>query len=241
MAAQLAHEINQPLAAIVNFASGLARWLERPASSTSRRRSTSTDQISREALRAADVVQRLREFVRKEAPAEGALRPHGTWWATRPGSSSPRPPRGVAHPSCGRRAAAVEIDRIQIEQVVLNLLHNALEAMHERVAATRAVVVQTVATTDGRVEVRVRDDGAGLPAGDVHALFEPFFTTKATVSAWASRSARRSSRRTAERCGERQPRGRCDVRVHAPAGAPVAKLRLALSAGPAPRRERTKP
>src|SRR5262249_54802468 len=75
-------------------------------------------------------------------------------------------------------AGEVEIDVIQVEQVVLNLLRNALEAMDERSPGPHSILLQTAATPDGGVEVRVRDDGPGLPVDDVEKLFEPFFTTK---------------------------------------------------------------
>ena len=81
MAAQLAHEINQPLAAVVNFARGLARRLSRPEFDVALAQRV-TDQISREALRAAEVVQRLRAFLRKDAPKRGSAIP-GMWCGRR--------------------------------------------------------------------------------------------------------------------------------------------------------------
>src|SRR5262249_7321601 len=86
---------------------------------------------------------------------------------------------GVAlHLDLDPHHATVEIDAVQVEQVVLNLLRNALEAMDERSPGPHSIVVQTVTTTDGGVEVRVRDNGPGLPVDDVQKLFEAFFTTK---------------------------------------------------------------
>ena len=178
MAAQLAHEINQPLAAIVNFARGLARRLSCPELDVASAQGA-TDQISREALRAAEVVQRLRAFLRKDAPrrelcdARDVVREAATLIDDEARRA------GVAlHLDLDPHDATVEIDAIQVEQVVLNLLRNALEAMDERSPGPHSIVVQTVTTSNGGVEVRVRDNGPGLPVDDVQKLFEAFFTTK---------------------------------------------------------------
>jgi PAS domain S-box-containing protein len=178
MAAQLAHEINQPLAAVVNFARGLARRLSCPELDVASAQRV-TDQISREALRAAEVVQRLRAFLRKDAPkrelcdARDVVRE-----AARLIDDEARRAGVALHLDLDPHDAKVEIDTIQVEQVVLNLLRNALEAMDERSRGPRSIVVQTVTTSNGGVEVRVRDNGPGLPVDDVQRLFEAFFTTK---------------------------------------------------------------
>src|SRR4030095_7771215 len=78
-----AHEINQPLAAVVNFARGLARWLSRPEFDVASAQRV-TDQISREALRAAEVLQRLRAFLGQDAPKKELCDPsHVVWEAAR--------------------------------------------------------------------------------------------------------------------------------------------------------------
>ena len=178
MAAQLAHEINQPLAAVVNFARGLARRLNRPGLDVPLAQRV-TDQISREALRAAEVVQRLRAFLRKDAPKKEVCDPSDVVREAARLIDDEARRAGVAlHLDLDPHAARVEIDVIQIEQVVLNLLRNALEAIDERSPGPHSIVVQTVTTSDGGVEVRVRDDGPGLPVDDVQKLFEAFFTTK---------------------------------------------------------------
>ena len=128
MAAQLAHEINQPLAAVVNFARGLARRLSRPEFDVASAQRV-TDQISREALRAAEVVQRLRAFLRKDAPKELCDPRDVVREAARLIDDEARRAGVSLHLDLDPHAAKVEIDVIQIEQVVLNLLRNALEAM----------------------------------------------------------------------------------------------------------------
>jgi PAS domain S-box-containing protein len=178
MAAQLAHEINQPLAAVVNFASGLARRLSVPELDVAAAQ-RATDQISREALRAAEVVQRLRAFLRKDAPRRELCDARDVIREAANLIDDEARRAGVAlHLDLDPHDATVEIDAIQVEQVVLNLLRNSLEAMDERSPGPHSIVVQTVTTSDGGVEVRVRDNGPGLPVDDVQQLFEAFFTTK---------------------------------------------------------------
>src|SRR5262249_46813106 len=137
------------------------------------------DQITGEALRAADVVRRLRAFLRKDAPRKEVC---GLGNVVRDAArliEDEARRAGVAlQLDLDPNAAEVEIDEIQIEQVGLNLLRNALEALDERSPGPYSILLQTVATADGGVEVRVRDDGPGLPVEDVQQLFEPFFTTK---------------------------------------------------------------
>jgi len=178
MAAQLAHEINQPLAAVVNFARGLARRLNGPDLDVASAQRV-TDRITREALRAAAVVQRLRALLHNDEPKKKLCDPRDVVREAARLIDDDARRAGVAlHLDLDPHTAEVEIDVIQIEQVVLNLLQNALEAMDERGSGPHSVIVQTVTTSDGGVEVRVRDDGPGLPVDDVEKLFEPFFTTK---------------------------------------------------------------
>src|SRR5262245_38020615 len=166
MAAQLAHEINQPLSAVVNFARGLARWLSRPEFDVASAQRV-TGQISREALRAAEVVQRLRAFLRTDTPRKELCDPsHVVREAVRLIDDEARRAGVALHLDLDPHAAKVEIDVIQIEQVVLNLLRNALEAIDVRSPGPHSIVVQTAPTADGGVEVRVRDDGAGRPIAD---------------------------------------------------------------------------
>jgi PAS domain S-box-containing protein len=177
MAAQLAHEMNQPLSAIINFSSGLTRHLAGGNATREALEKVSQD-IRREAIRAAAVVQRLRDFVRKEPPRrelcdlveiirdamgliEADTKREGITYRL-----------DVEEPSI-----LVLVDRIQIEQVVLNLMHNAVHAIDQAGAGPHEIAIQVTPGPDG-VAVRVRDTGVGLPAGEVKQLFEPFFTTR---------------------------------------------------------------
>ena len=95
------------------------------------------------------------------------------------------------------RELFVRIDRIQIEQVFVNLLQNAIDAIREAGERTREIEVRASRSDDGRAEIAVDDTGAGVSAAAAARLFEPFFTTKAARAwAWAWRSAAPSSRCT---------------------------------------------
>jgi PAS domain S-box-containing protein len=178
IAAQLAHEINQPLAAVVNFANGLIARLKTGTFDRAEMEQAS-ESIRQQAMRAAEVIRRLREFVRKEPPQ-------------RKRCSLNQVVRDAAHLieaeasqqrvqltlQLAPQNPSVVVDRIQIEQVVLNLLRNGLDAMQESKRRTRELTLST-AVRGAVVEVRIRDNGAGLPPAAEQHLFEPFFTTKA--------------------------------------------------------------
>ena len=180
LAAELAHEINQPLGAIVNFANGLASRL-RQGIHDGPAMLEAADEIGRQAMRAATVLQRLRDFVRKDtAPAmpcdvnrlvEAAATFVGAE-ARRAGVTLDLDLADGLPPVLG--------DAIQIEQVIVNLLRNGLDAIIDGAGAPGALAVATAAAPAGGVEVRVRDSGAGVPAAVRERLFEPFFTTKSS-------------------------------------------------------------
>src|SRR5262249_3807545 len=142
MAAQLAHEINQPLAAIVNFARGLARRLNGPELDVASAQGV-IDQITDEALRAAEVVRRLRAFLRKDEPRKEVCDVRNVVRdAARLIEDEARRARVALQLELDPNAAEVEIDVIQVEQVVLNLLRNALEAMDERSPGPHSILLQ---------------------------------------------------------------------------------------------------
>jgi two-component system, LuxR family, sensor kinase FixL len=177
MAAGLAHEINQPLAAIVNYAQGCGRRL-RLSSDDVDAVLPVIDTIAAEGLRAGEIIRRLRSLVRKETPrqdwfdlaevAADALHlvetdayEHGVNVRV---ETTPGLPRLLGDP-------------IQIEQVVLNLLRNALDAMAE-VGGRRELHVGIARVDGDAVELAVRDTGQGLTPAVVEHVFEPFFSTK---------------------------------------------------------------
>jgi C4-dicarboxylate-specific signal transduction histidine kinase len=177
MVAEIAHEINQPLASIANFANGLATRLERDVEDVEALR-TAAAQIANEALRASDIIRRLRDFLRRGEVQRECC----------DANAIVRDALRLIEPELRQDAVAlklqlapplhVEVDRVQIAQVVLNLLRNALEAMAAGNGGPREVQVETARGTDSTVVISVRDSGVGLPPAQETRIFDAFFTTK---------------------------------------------------------------
>jgi len=178
MAAGLAHELNQPLAAIVSYARGCTRRL-RSTTVTPSDIVPAIDQISAEALRAGEYIRHLRAFVTKDQPSREPVDV----------SALLHDVARLVAPEARRLGASIELEisssplvvvgtRIQIEQVILNLVRNALDAMREAPIERRSVAVHAASTSEGGVIIAVRDAGTGLSPEVAPQVFDPFFTTK---------------------------------------------------------------
>jgi len=177
MAAGLAHEINQPLGAVTNYARGSVRRL-RDRSMSSAELLPVMEAIAREALRAGDIIRRVRDLVRKEATEQAAVDLNALV------RDAARFVDGEAHHSAigvqlvlAPALPPVVCNGVQIEQVMLNLLRNATEAV--QASGGNSVTVTTAASRGDTVEVTVCDDGVGLPESSAD-VFAPFYSTKAT-------------------------------------------------------------
>jgi two-component system sensor kinase FixL len=176
MASALAHELNQPLSAIANYLKGSVRLLER-GEATAERLSDALGKAGEQALRAGEIIRRLRDFVARgeterrleslpklvEEAAALALvgaKEHGVRV------------RFVYDPSVD----LVLADRVQIQQVVLNLIRNGLDAMED--SARRELVVSVEPADGGMARVSVADTGPGIDPEVADRLFQPFITTK---------------------------------------------------------------
>ncbi|WP_286240787.1 PAS domain-containing sensor histidine kinase [Neptuniibacter halophilus] len=180
MASGLAHELNQPLTAIVNYVRGLERrsvgkselpvtLLEKPL-----------HKIADTALRAGEIIRRMMDFTRKSLPQREAvalapvLEDVLQFCATSAHSANVRLTSRIAE-----SVPAVLADRIQLEQILLNLLLNAIEASASgENEAPGEVWIDALESTQGQVIIRVHDRGCGLPEGDSEQLFQQFYTTK---------------------------------------------------------------
>lgn len=177
LAAELAHEINQPLGAIVNFANGLASRL-RQGQFDPPGMLDAAEQIGRQAIRASTVLQRLRDFVRKDTqPVAPCAVNRLVESAAAFVEAEVRRYDVTLDLELADGLPAVIGDAVQIGQVVVNLLRNGLEAIVEAGGSGGGLRVVTAAV-DGGVEVRVSDSGAGVLPAARERLFEPFFTTK---------------------------------------------------------------
>jgi two-component system sensor histidine kinase DctS len=176
--AQIAHEINQPLASIANFANGLIARLDRDRVDLAAMR-TVADEIAGEAVRASEVIRRLRNFLRKSEPklvhcdANDVVRD-----ALRLVEPDIRQHAIQLDLALAPQALPIEVDRVQVEQVVLNLLRNAVEALAACPDGARHLAVATELCAGHEVTVCVRDTGIGLPEAAGEAIFDAFFTTK---------------------------------------------------------------
>jgi PAS domain S-box-containing protein len=175
MTASIAHEINQPLAAIVANASAGLRWTQRTPPHLDEIRE-SFEQIGQEGRRAAEVIESIRSmFKSKElahvsvdlnqlirevlALVEGSIQKHGIAMRT----------------ELDEALVAVTGNRVQLQQVLFNLLTNAIEAM-ESVANRRMLIRSELG--NGEIRVTVEDSGSGIDPKDIDKIFSSFFTTK---------------------------------------------------------------
>ncbi|MFS8974596.1 AAA family ATPase [Cupriavidus necator] len=177
LAASIAHEVNQPLTAIVATVDASLRWLNRPQPDIPEALDGFTD-IRQNALRAADIIRALRALA-KQAPA--VLAPLHPDDVVREVLGMVRMEIDEHNVKVVTRLAAgsavVEADRIQLQQVVLNLVTNALDAMAQTPVERRELIVTSYREQDA-VVVSVQDQGSGIPDEVLGQLFEPFFTTK---------------------------------------------------------------
>lgn len=178
MATTLAHEINQPLAAIINYLGAAGRLLENQAQLPPRV-AEALALAKSQAEHAAAVVARIREFVRAREPRREPTRVadliEHSLQLLRPDAQKRRVRITVDLPET---LPDVLVDRVMIEQVLTNLIKNAIEAMRLTPPAERAIRLCGRVNLDHRVELRVSDRGTGLSAADEGQLFTPFFTTK---------------------------------------------------------------
>ena len=177
MASTLAHELNQPLTAVTNYLRGLRRLLQLgridPTSAVD-----VIDKAVEQAARAGQVIRRLREFVAKgESDRRIENLNQVVEEAVGLAMVGSRQQRVRISVDLDPRSPPVFIDKVQIQQVVLNLVRNAVEAVEE--SDTREVTVSTRSTIGRRsVEMRVIDTGVGLAPDIAERLFEPFLTSK---------------------------------------------------------------
>ena len=174
----LAHELNQPLTAILSNAQAAQRLMERDPVDLDEVRAILAD-IADDDKRAGDVINRLRALMKK---GEAKLLPLGL-------NNLAADVLGLAHSELIERSVEVTTrlapglpdihgDRVQLQQVVLNLLMNACEAMDETPPGDRSIVISTEHDGNGTLRMAVTDRGDGIPAGIIDRVFEPFATTK---------------------------------------------------------------
>lgn len=179
MAAMFAHEVNQPLSAIISYAKGCARRLE--ARSTSPETLLAAlDEIVAQAVRAGEIIRRLRRFVGKGEVQRQRLNVNDLVDEVMHFVTAEASEHEVrVQVDLAADLPPIDADGVQIEQVILNLLRNALEAIYEARGEHPLLAVRTQRLGD-EVAVAVRDSGVGLRPDVDDDVFEPFVTTKST-------------------------------------------------------------
>jgi two-component system sensor kinase FixL len=178
MASTLAHELNQPLSAIANYLKGSRRLLESSADSHAATVRDAMDKAAAQALRAGDIIRRLRDFVARgenERTVE-----HARKLIEEASALALVGAKNLEVRTIFRFDPAVDlilVDRIQIQQVLLNLMRNAIEAMEG--TARRELTISAKATDADMATISVGDTGPGIAPEVADRLFQPFATTKA--------------------------------------------------------------
>jgi two-component system, LuxR family, sensor kinase FixL len=177
MASTLAHELNQPLSAIANYLKGSRRLLDDNSDEQSAILRDAMDKAGDQAIRAGQIIRRLRDFV---ARGESERRVESVKKLVEEASALAL----VGAKDQGVRVRfqfdpsidLVLADKVQVQQVLLNLMRNAIEAMQDR--KQRDLVISTTPAEDGMIAISVTDTGAGIAPEMASQLFQPFVTTK---------------------------------------------------------------
>lgn len=178
MATSIAHELNQPLTVISGCAQVCRDALHAKAAKLEKLLDP-INQIAEQAQRANDIIRRVRGFIAKgdeerdRVDINRAVQDLANLL-----QSDAREHEAIIDMDLAESLPAVWADTIQIQQVVLNLAHNAFEAMAESKPAQRRVTISTSASPDGTVEVSVSDTGGGIDPAGLNRVFDPFYTTK---------------------------------------------------------------
>jgi C4-dicarboxylate-specific signal transduction histidine kinase len=177
VATGMAHELNQPLAAISNYASGCGRRL-RGGNAEPEELAQAMDRIGTQARRAGEIIKRLRALVGKQAPVRGRVDLNDLLAEVSAFAEFEIAKAGLSvELDLAEAPITVLVDRVQIEQVLLNLMRNALDALEE-VPTERRRLALRARTENGWALALVEDSGPGIAPEVMARLFDPFFTTK---------------------------------------------------------------
>ncbi len=178
LASSLAHELNQPLTAIANYCEGAASLLEgKPDAETIATVREALEGATAESIRAGEIVRRMRDFL-SHGQTEHRVEdlPRLITEANALALVGSREHGIEVQVSLDPKADQVFVDRVQIQQVLVNLIRNAIEAMAD--SAVRSLTISSSAGPDGLVTICVEDTGSGISDDLAPQLFQPFITSK---------------------------------------------------------------
>jgi PAS domain S-box-containing protein len=179
LAASVAHEVNQPLAAMVADANACLNWLA-AAPPDLESVSGALDAIVRDGYRAGEVIQRIRQLATKGAPRKGPVDLNDVVRDVVPLMRAELLHQEISLMlDLASTLSPVLGDRVQLQQVLLNLMMNAIEAMASVTDRPRELIIRSEPDDDDHVRVAVQDTGIGIAANDLDHVFSAFFTTKA--------------------------------------------------------------
>jgi C4-dicarboxylate-specific signal transduction histidine kinase len=178
LTASIAHEVNQPIAAAVTNAQAALRWLDaRPPDLDEVRQALA--RIVRDAHRAGDVIGRIRNLIKKAPPRTNSVNMSEAVREVIELVRGEAVKNGVSlQMELGKGLPLIKGDRVQLQQVVLNLIVNAVQAVGAVADGAREVLVTTAQADPAGVLVAVKDSGPGLASASLERLFEAFYTTK---------------------------------------------------------------
>jgi nitrogen-specific signal transduction histidine kinase len=179
LTASIAHEINQPLAAVVANANACFRWLANPTPNLDEARDA-ISRIVRDGNRASDVIRRIRALVQKGDTEKTLLDINEVIQEVVSLTHSEIQKSGVVlKMNLAASLPRVSGDRIQLQQVILNLVMNGIEAMNTVTDRPREMIIRSSAHESGKVLVAVQDSGVGIDSQNLDKIFDSFYTTKA--------------------------------------------------------------
>jgi C4-dicarboxylate-specific signal transduction histidine kinase len=178
LTASIAHEVNQPIAAALSNAQAALRWLSAQPPNLQRAQQT-LDFIIKDVTRAGDVIGRIRDLIKKAPPRKHDLQINDAILEIITLTRGELLSNLVSvQMQLADGLPLIQGDRVQLQQVILNLVVNAVEAMTGVSEGSRELLIRTDKVESDDVLVAVRDSGPGLAAASSERLFEPFHTTK---------------------------------------------------------------
>jgi len=178
MGSTIAHELNQPLCAILSYTQGCLRMMKSPDGDRNEI-IVAMEQVAGQARRAGDIIQHLKDFSRKREPHRSTIDINAI---VKEAVSliAPDAKRGniILKLELCKQLPQILGDSIEIEQVIINLLRNGIEAMEDTPDNRKELTVKTAPAEDNTILIEFRDMGHGLPGSKADQVFEPFYSTK---------------------------------------------------------------